>query len=148
MNGVSALWVLTGLAGLIGVLIVWLQRHPEQMGYLMKTSGEKGVMSAQYDPHTPPLWRRVLSLPHTRLGWWAVGLVGIFWGLIGIFWVLSVYFFGHPVGLVALVWLLGAAAGGVVALIALLRGHEQSALVWVAMVLGLVAFLYYPIAAT
>jgi hypothetical protein len=25
-------------------------------------------------PHTPALWRRVLSLPHTRLGWWAVGL--------------------------------------------------------------------------
>jgi hypothetical protein len=32
-------------------------------------------------------------------------------------------------------------------LIALLR-HERSALVWVAMVLGLVAFIYYPIAAT
>jgi hypothetical protein len=27
-------------------------------------------MSAQRAPHTPPLWRRVLSLPQTRLGWW------------------------------------------------------------------------------
>ena len=31
-------------------------------------------MSAQHAPHTPPLWRQYLSLPHTRFGWWAVGL--------------------------------------------------------------------------
>ena len=31
-------------------------------------------MTAQQAPHTPPLWRKFLSLPHTRLGWWAVGL--------------------------------------------------------------------------
>jgi hypothetical protein len=30
-------------------------------------------MTAQQAPHTP-LWRKFLSLPHTRLGWWAVGL--------------------------------------------------------------------------
>jgi hypothetical protein len=34
-------------------------------------------MSAQHAPHTPPLWRRVLSLPRTRLGWWAVGLSAV-----------------------------------------------------------------------
>jgi hypothetical protein len=31
-------------------------------------------MTAQHAPHTTPLWRKYLSLPHTRLGWWAVGL--------------------------------------------------------------------------
>jgi hypothetical protein len=30
-------------------------------------------MTTQHAPHTP-LWRRVISLPHTRLGWLAVGL--------------------------------------------------------------------------
>jgi hypothetical protein len=35
-------------------------------------------MSAQRAPHTPPLWRRVLSLPQTRLGWWAIGLAVTF----------------------------------------------------------------------
>ena len=98
-------------------------------------------MTTQHAPHTPPMWRRFLSLPHTRLGWLAVGLAGIFWAL-------TVYFAVYPAGLVVLVWLLASAASGVVALIALLRGHEQSALVWVAMLLGLGAFIYLPIAAT
>jgi hypothetical protein len=31
-------------------------------------------MTTGHAPHTPPMWRRVLSLPRTRLGWWAVGL--------------------------------------------------------------------------
>ena len=81
--------------------------------------------------HTP-LWRRVLSLPQTLLGWFAVGLAGIFWAL-------TVYFAVYPAGLVVLVWLLASAASGVVALIALLRSHERSALVWLAMVAGLPA---------
>jgi hypothetical protein len=34
-------------------------------------------MSAGHAPHMPPLWRRVPSLPHTRLGWWTVGLASI-----------------------------------------------------------------------
>ena len=33
-------------------------------------------MTAQRAPHTP-LWRRGFSLPHTRLGWWAVGLSAV-----------------------------------------------------------------------
>jgi hypothetical protein len=37
---------------------------------------EEVVMTA-YTPHTPPMWRRVFSLPHTRLGWWAVGLSAV-----------------------------------------------------------------------
>jgi hypothetical protein len=34
-------------------------------------------MTTQHAPHTTPLWRRVLSLPHTRLGWGAVGLSAV-----------------------------------------------------------------------
>jgi hypothetical protein len=34
------------------------------------------AMTTQHVPPTP-LWRQVLSLPHTRLGWWAVGLAVI-----------------------------------------------------------------------
>jgi hypothetical protein len=35
-------------------------------------------MNAEHAPHTPPLWRRFLSLPKTRLGWWSVGLTAAF----------------------------------------------------------------------
>ena len=96
-------------------------------------------MTTQRDPQET-LRRRVLSLPHTLLGWLAVGLVGASL-------VLTLSYLVYPKGLLFLVWLLAAVASGVVALIALLR-HERSALVWVAMVLGLVAFIYFPIAAT
>ena len=34
-------------------------------------------MSAHHAPHTA-MWRRVLSLPKTRLGWWSVGLTAAF----------------------------------------------------------------------
>jgi hypothetical protein len=33
-------------------------------------------MPAQHVPHTP-LWRRVFSLPHTRLGWLSIGLIAV-----------------------------------------------------------------------
>jgi hypothetical protein len=45
--------------------------------------------------------------------------------------------------LVTLTWTLSGVAGGVFAVIALLRGQEHSVLVWVAMVLGLGAFLVF-----
>jgi hypothetical protein len=35
-------------------------------------------MTAQRAPHTPPSWRRVFSLPKTRLGWTSVGLTALF----------------------------------------------------------------------
>jgi hypothetical protein len=41
-------------------------------------------MTAQHAPHTP-LWRKVLSLPQTRLGWWAVVLIA---GTAALVWVL------------------------------------------------------------
>ena len=34
-------------------------------------------MPTGHATHTPPLWRRFLSLPQTPLGWWAVGLLAV-----------------------------------------------------------------------
>ncbi|HET7270281.1 MAG TPA: hypothetical protein VFI90_04265, partial [Rubrobacter sp.] len=157
VNGVSTLWVLTTLAGLIGVLIVWLQRHPEEMRRLMKTFGEKGLMNAQYDPHTP-LWRRILSLPHTRLGWWAVGLAApalVFMVLTNVLAIpntdtpqleilgLSVPQWGQDV-LIPIVffgWLVSALVGGVVGFIAVAR--DRSLLLLIAQVPGLIIFAFF-----
>jgi hypothetical protein len=86
-------------------------------------------------------------MPQTRLGWWLVGLVttsvvlGIF--AYGVFEVLAV-----PAKIRSVPWrdlvipiysitvFLCGLADGVVGLIAVLRRHERSALVWLAMVLG------------
>ena len=106
-------------------------------------------MTTRHAPHTTPLsptplWKRVLSLPQTPLGWAAVGLASpllALWvyalvatllngdaitveGLLeGV--VLGVLFTGPFV-------LFGAAAG----LVAVLQ-HDRSGLVWLAMVPGL-----------
>ena len=106
-------------------------------------------MTTQHAPRTP-MWRQVLSLPQTRLGWWAIGLVGIYWALAA-----TVNFtdrlsvLGTVVAsggsvvylLVFIPTQLAGVVGTVVALIALLRSHERSALVWLAMVAGLPALL-------
>jgi hypothetical protein len=39
-----------------------------------RASWEEVKMTAQDVPHTP-MWRRVISLPTTRLGWYSVGFV-------------------------------------------------------------------------
>ena len=110
-------------------------------------------MSAGHAPHTSPPWREVLSLPHTRFGWWAVGLAGPAL-VLGVFFQLSVIFdwtFLRPevvaqtgsadqYPLLMLAWALSAVAGGVVGLIALAR--DRSALVWVAQAPGLIVFAY------
>ena len=97
-------------------------------------------MSAQHAPHTP-LWRRVISLPHTRLGWLAVGLAAPAL-------VLTVYSLVNQAlggnenqpGLILLTWLLSAVAGGVAGLIALAR--DRSWLIWVAQVPGVLFFAF------
>jgi hypothetical protein len=116
-------------------------------------------MTAQHAPPTP-LWRRVFSLPKTRLGWWAIGLAGIALALyvvvgadtnemsIKIENALSTILgvsvtWGEELWAILLnsTWILTGLAGAVVALIAVLRRHERSALVWVAMVAGLPALV-------
>ena|SRR5215216_4521484 len=79
-------------------------------------------MTAQHAPHTPPLWRKFLSLPQTGIGWWAIGLtVGsalllIFGGISGVV--------ADPV-LVMMIFIAGLLAGAVVGLIALLRSQQE-----------------------
>jgi|SRR5215207_212888 len=106
-------------------------------------------MGAQYVPHTP-LWRKVLSLPHTRLGWWAVGLSA--GGVVLLLWVFL--FAGGPVDMpdphtwvapwlswavtalaviLAIMLLVVPLASGVVGSLALAAG-ERSLLVWFAQV--------------
>ena len=100
-------------------------------------------MTTQHAPHTPPLWRKFLSLPHTRLGRWAIGLsVGSALLLIfGLF--LNV---NAGLGVSPWVWMIliaGILAGAVVGLIALLRSPQHAPpiplsrrvlFVWLAMV--------------
>jgi hypothetical protein len=93
-------------------------------------------------PHTPPLWRRVISLPSTRLGWLSVVLIGV---------PVALFFFGVIVYEEKLIevpgWVdpllssfelmvLSLLAGAVVGLIALIRSQERSVLVWLPLVLA------------
>jgi hypothetical protein len=92
-----------------------------------KPFGEEVAMTTQHAPHSPPLWRRFLSLPHTRLGRWAIGLtVGSGTLLIfGLLLFLSVG--GFEVS--PWVWMIliaGILAGAVLGLIALLRNPQHA----------------------
>lgn len=98
-------------------------------------------MTAQHAPHTP-LWRRFLSLPHTRLGWWAVGLASP--ALAITVYSLVNQLLGGPEEqplLLILAWLVSALVGGVAGLIAVER--DRSLLVWVAQVPGLLIFAFF-----
>ena len=81
----------------------------------------------------------VLSRPSTRLGWWSVGLATAFVVLLIIN--ASVLLPALEVvawreALVGIVLLSCGLGGGAVALIALIRGHERSWLVWLAVLPG------------
>jgi hypothetical protein len=121
--------------------------------------GEEVVMTVQQAPHTPPMWRKFLSLPHTRLGWVAVALaapVFVFGVLVlpvmalvggmGLEWTWDLRGWARGWAYVALFmlkvagyWTIPAAVAG---LIAVLRSHERSWLVWLALVPYL---LYFPL---
>ena len=82
----------------------------------------------------------VSSLPSTRLGWYSVGLTAAF---VILFIINTAVFLPAP-GVVAwreafvgIVLLLCGIGGGIAALIALIRRHERSALVWLALLPGL-----------
>lgn len=99
-------------------------------------------MIAHHAPHTP-LWRRVLSLPKTRLGWWSVGLAATF---VALFIINATVFMPATVVVpwrqvllpfYGIAMLLCGLAGGVTGVIAVLRWHERSALVWLSMLPGL-----------
>ena len=101
-------------------------------------------MTAGHAPHTP-LWRKVLSLPHTHLGWWAVGLAAMF---VAMFLINGLVFMSGPIPIRAVAIAYGflfiavGLGSGVVSLLALAYQHERSALVWVALLPGaMMAFL-------
>ena len=112
-------------------------------------------MTPGHAPHTP-LWRRFLSLPHTRLRWWAVGLAGpalvlmAFTNVLGIpntdtpqleIWGIVVSGpDGTATALDFLTWLVSALVGGVVGFIAVARDRS---LLLVAQVPGLIIFAFF-----
>ena len=96
-------------------------------------------MTAQQVPHAPPMWRKYLSLPRTRLGWLSVVLTAVSVTLL----FMLIRFVGGDVVFMAMLFepswvaspvLAGLLAGAVVGLLALLRSQERSVLVWLAMV--------------
>lgn len=95
-------------------------------------------MTAHHAPHAP-IWKKVVSLPKTRLGWYSVGLAAAF---VVLFKVNAAVFLPAPVvvpwreAFVGIALLL-CGMGGVAALVALTRGHDDSWLVWLAMLPGL-----------
>ena len=112
-------------------------------------------MTTQHVPRTQPMWRKFLSLPHSRLGWVAVALgvpVFVLWflvipimALLGVggfewSWDLRDWAYVALFMLTVLGWL--GIPGALAGLIAVLRSHERSALVWLAIVPYL---LYFPL---
>ena len=114
-------------------------------------------MTTQQAPHTPPLWRQVLSLPHTLLGWVAVGLASPALVLMAFTNVLAIPNTDNPqlsilgvsgswgegvvTGLVFSTWLFSALLGGLVGFIAV--AHDRSLLLLVAQVPGLLIFTFF-----
>jgi hypothetical protein len=88
------------------------------------------------------MWRQFLSLPHTRLGGVAVGLTAVS--------VLIIIFSKLTPGLEEYIgwvwsgWSLSGLAGGVVALIAVLRSKERSGLVGLSMVVAVLCIPVIP----
>lgn len=107
------------------------------------TTGHAPHTTPLWAPHTPPLWRRVVSPPKTSLGWFSVAPTAVsVWILICVG--LGVFEL-TPIPLLDLV--LFGLAGAVLGLIAVLRSHERSWLVWLALVLGLgTAIIFLPFA--
>lgn len=68
---------------------------------------------------------RIAVLPTTRLGWWAVGLAAAFFPLV---------FAAALVPRSAALGVICGLAGGVAAVLALVRGHERAAAVFAAVV--------------
>ncbi len=95
-----------------------------------------------------PLWRRFLSLPHTRLGWWAAGLLVSFVLIAFVGELLpgdralaSVGWLGEGLAILRLVTVLVVPlVAGVVGSLALGAG-ERSLLVWAALVPAAVFFV-------
>ena len=104
-------------------------------------------LPARVPPPGQPLRRRIWGWPSTRLGWWSVGLAATF----VVLWIInSTVFMPSTVEVpwrtvvlpfYGIFMMLCGLAAGIVGLIAVVRGHERSWLVWLTMLPGLfVAF--------
>jgi len=96
----------------------------------------------------PPLWRRILGWPSTRLEWWSVALAATFAAL---FIINSTVFIPATVEVPwrrALLPFYGIAmlscglAAGIVGLIAVIQRHERSWLVWLTLLPGLMVMAF------
>ncbi len=76
-----------------------------------------------------------LGMPRTRLGWWSVGLTLLFT-------LLFVSALNEWIRFSGMLTMVLGVAGGIVTLIALIRKHERSWLVWLMLIPGLFAILF------
>ena len=107
-------------------------------------------MTTQHTPHTPPLWRRVISLPTTRLGWLSLVLATVSVVLLTFAVAAVISPFAFMALGIELDWILWSlffswVAGGFVGLIAFLRGQEHSWIVLVVAILGVLTLVAFPI---
>ena len=107
-------------------------------------------LPASAPPPSQPLWRRILGWPSTRVGWWSVGLAATFTVLFTINstvimpstveapeapWQQALPFYGIAMMLCGL-------TAGIVGLIAVIRRHERSWLVWLTILPGLFVLIF------
>jgi len=94
------------------------------------------------------LRQRFLRRPGTRLGWWALGLGAVF----VVLWIINSTVFMPSTVLIpwrqvllpfyGIFMLLCGLAAGIVGLIAVIRGHERSWLVWLTLLPGLFVLIF------
>jgi len=94
-----------------------------------------------------PLWRRFLSRPSTRLGWWSLALGAVFVVLnilsAAVFWRMPENLSWRPLLIFyGIVMMLIGLAAGIVGLIAVIRRRERSWLVWLTTLLGLQVIVF------
>jgi len=88
-----------------------------------------------------------LGKPHTRLGWWSVWLEVVFIVMfiinVAVLLLLTdeTFWRGSILPFYAITMLLCGLAGGVVGLVTVIRQHERSSLVWLAILTGLFVLL-------
>ena len=95
-----------------------------------------------------PFWRPILAWPSTRLGWWSVGLTAAFAIMMlfngaGFMQLPEEVAWRQPVLPFYGIAMMGCGlASGITALVALLRRHERSGLVWLPVLAGLFVIVF------
>ena len=105
-------------------------------------------LPASAPPPGQPLWRRIFGWPSTRLGWWSVALTATFVVLMIIN---NTVFMRLPEDVTwretilpfyGFFMMLCGFAAGIVGLIAVIRRHERSLLVWLTILPGLFVLVF------